>query len=148
MIRRPPRSTLFPYTTLFRSLDEKDKRLLERRPVYGAPERDFDTVNGVAELVGHGHGEVALLLPGDASDRLDEHARRRPLQAVQHLLDEILVAVEQLARREVHGGGSPGAALVGMRDGRLLRRDADQLVDVVMEAQRDPAAAHHRAVRG
>src|SRR2546426_8734236 len=23
MIRRPPRSTLFPYTTLFRSLDEK-----------------------------------------------------------------------------------------------------------------------------
>src|SRR2546422_7314218 len=29
MIRRPPRSTLFPYTTLFRSLDA----LLERRPL-------------------------------------------------------------------------------------------------------------------
>src|SRR5256885_12505911 len=28
MIRRPPRSTLFPYTTLFRSL-EKRRRLLE-----------------------------------------------------------------------------------------------------------------------
>src|ERR1019366_7249021 len=27
MIRRPPRSTLFPYTTLFRSLDEKDRLL-------------------------------------------------------------------------------------------------------------------------
>src|SRR3712207_7540516 len=27
MIRRPPRSTLFPYTTLFRSLDEKKKAL-------------------------------------------------------------------------------------------------------------------------
>src|SRR5256886_14148717 len=25
MIRRPPRSTLFPYTTLFRSLDKKDQ---------------------------------------------------------------------------------------------------------------------------
>src|SRR5688572_31930658 len=25
MIRRPPRSTLFPYTTLFRSLDEPDR---------------------------------------------------------------------------------------------------------------------------
>src|SRR2546427_13122675 len=25
MIRRPPRSTLFPYTTLFRSLDELDR---------------------------------------------------------------------------------------------------------------------------
>src|SRR5256885_11905138 len=30
MIRRPPRSTLFPYTTLFRSF--------EGRPVYGAAE--------------------------------------------------------------------------------------------------------------
>src|SRR5258706_7222869 len=26
MIRRPPRSTLFPYTTLFRSIDSKDRR--------------------------------------------------------------------------------------------------------------------------
>src|SRR5258708_31938720 len=31
MIRRPPRSTLFPYTTLFRSLDEAvDERRLHR----------------------------------------------------------------------------------------------------------------------
>src|SRR3712207_7426877 len=27
MIRRPPRSTLFPYTTLFRSLDDRGGRL-------------------------------------------------------------------------------------------------------------------------
>src|SRR2546430_12999818 len=27
MIRRPPRSTLFPYTTLFRSMKELDRRL-------------------------------------------------------------------------------------------------------------------------
>src|SRR3712207_7371217 len=35
MIRRPPRSTLFPYTTLFRSDDEKRRRvrvdLIDRR---------------------------------------------------------------------------------------------------------------------
>src|SRR5438094_4118431 len=30
MIRRPPRSTLFPYTTLFRSLEPEDRRGLER----------------------------------------------------------------------------------------------------------------------
>src|SRR5258708_30380746 len=30
MIRRPPRSTLFPYTTLFRSLDHPRDRALER----------------------------------------------------------------------------------------------------------------------
>src|SRR5256886_16801428 len=28
MIRRPPRSTLFPYTTLFRSVDPRDPRIL------------------------------------------------------------------------------------------------------------------------
>src|SRR3712207_8601106 len=31
MIRRPPRSTLFPYTTLFRSLAELDRSDLRRR---------------------------------------------------------------------------------------------------------------------
>src|SRR2546422_6376918 len=30
MIRRPPRSTLFPYTTLFRSVDVADPRPLDR----------------------------------------------------------------------------------------------------------------------
>src|SRR5437763_3635963 len=30
MLRRPPRSTLFPYTTLFRSLQETRKRLEQR----------------------------------------------------------------------------------------------------------------------
>src|SRR2546429_1691855 len=31
MIRRPPRSTLFPYTTLFRSADSSRQSALERR---------------------------------------------------------------------------------------------------------------------
>src|SRR3712207_7271650 len=37
MIRRPPRSTLFPYTTLFRSLDPDDLRRLVDEPVGGDP---------------------------------------------------------------------------------------------------------------
>src|SRR5260221_7683136 len=35
MIRRPPRSTLFPYTTLFRSLSEVLKALWEKLINYG-----------------------------------------------------------------------------------------------------------------
>src|SRR2546425_6991745 len=31
MIRRPPRSTLFPYTTLFRSLDESSRAITDVR---------------------------------------------------------------------------------------------------------------------
>src|SRR3712207_7008906 len=34
MIRRPPRSTLFPYTTLFRSIDKIDGRLLWMNLLY------------------------------------------------------------------------------------------------------------------
>src|SRR3712207_9015144 len=38
MIRRPPRSTLFPYTTLFRSVDDylTDRQLLRMRALYAA----------------------------------------------------------------------------------------------------------------
>src|SRR5256885_6702171 len=40
MIRRPPRSTLFPYTTLFRSLFEKaGRRPLRRRSCRGRDDR-------------------------------------------------------------------------------------------------------------
>src|SRR5207253_4798022 len=45
MIRRPPRSTLFPYTTLFRSLEHLDHEVLarrggHRRPVPAAGQED------------------------------------------------------------------------------------------------------------
>src|SRR3712207_8788451 len=49
MIRRPPRSTLFPYTTLFRSADVVEVEVGEHEQVDGAhPER--------AEAVGDEHG--------------------------------------------------------------------------------------------
>src|SRR5258708_12369935 len=69
MIRRPPRSTLFPYTTLFRSLDLADQRqirfhalqqlhaeLLVRHLAATEPQRDLRLValgeeaNEVADL--------------------------------------------------------------------------------------------------
>src|SRR2546430_13388871 len=37
MIRRPPRSTLFPYTTLFRSVSTATHRLLRRGIPFGPP---------------------------------------------------------------------------------------------------------------
>src|SRR6266516_6253985 len=39
MIRRPPRSTLFPYTTLFRSLDAGDIQAVAARGEVGGPRR-------------------------------------------------------------------------------------------------------------
>src|SRR5688572_31043458 len=37
MIRRPPRSTLFPYTTLFRSLVRAKRKIAEARIPYRVP---------------------------------------------------------------------------------------------------------------
>src|SRR2546427_3102915 len=57
MIRRPPRSTLFPYTTLFRSqaahllqvvitrADEGGERKEDRRPCHGAKDRKSTRLN-------------------------------------------------------------------------------------------------------
>src|SRR2546427_7082259 len=42
MIRRPPRSTLFPYTTLFRSRSARDQRLVEVTRVHDAAGRSPD----------------------------------------------------------------------------------------------------------
>src|SRR2546426_8755438 len=39
MIRRPPRSTLFPYTTLFRSRDSRDAFRTGEGPVLGCSHR-------------------------------------------------------------------------------------------------------------
>src|SRR3712207_8819816 len=57
MIRRPPRSTLFPYTTLFRSLDDQ-------RHVTGSRDR----LLGFGSAARHGHA-----LAGGESVGLDDH---------------------------------------------------------------------------
>src|SRR3712207_7674121 len=74
MIRRPPRSTLFPYTTLFRSEDDAadggdeqdDGRDLEREQVVG--EEDASDLAGAAECLSHvgfARERVARLEPED-----------------------------------------------------------------------------------
>src|SRR2546422_4379875 len=52
MIRRPPRSTLFPYTTLFRSenLAEHDMRLSEMPTIIQFNKRDLPEVAAVEDL--------------------------------------------------------------------------------------------------
>src|SRR3712207_7514612 len=56
MIRRPPRSTLFPYTTLFRS-DGQARRRLDRGPVAGDLHRPEDDVAQPALDGRDGHRE-------------------------------------------------------------------------------------------
>src|SRR5258708_16380737 len=54
MIRRPPRSTLFPYTTLFRSLEQPHAQVAHALELLGG-----------LDLLGHDLGIGAHARPGD-----------------------------------------------------------------------------------
>src|SRR3712207_9543463 len=83
MIRRPPRSTLFPYTTLFRSptsgqgswlFDEEGNRYL-------------DFIGGIAtNSLGHGH---PALVEAIKEQRSEEHTSE--LQSRQYLVCRLLL---------------------------------------------------------
>src|SRR3712207_8642338 len=83
MIRRPPRSTLFPYTTLFRSADVRPHAPLDEL-VAGEPRlalrRDRVDVVGAAQ-----RGHADLLLAG----RSEEHTAE--LQSRQYLVCRLLL---------------------------------------------------------
>src|SRR3989449_7611316 len=72
MIRRPPRSTLFPYTTLFRSLTDVPRV---------APDHDAQ-LDLVVELDGLARSDDRVSGTVDGAGRLDEEQRlRRQRQA-------------------------------------------------------------------
>src|SRR2546430_6645535 len=74
MIRRPPRSTLFPYTTLFRSRDPRRDHRVPR-----ARQRALDRVRA------RGRGERGPLAPG----RSEEHTSE--LQSQSNLVCRLLL---------------------------------------------------------
>src|SRR3712207_8345376 len=92
MIRRPPRSTLFPYTTLFRSyaaVVPKFIRLIAARepvPIDGDGEqsRDFTYVANVVEA-----NVRAAEAPDVAGRRSEEHTSE--LQSRQYLVCRLLL---------------------------------------------------------
>src|SRR3989441_13366004 len=76
MIRRPPRSTLFPYTTLFRSQREGETRL-ETAACEVLTKEVIDPKTGVASPP----GDVLLT----RSDRAHKPGMRRPLRRLDRL---------------------------------------------------------------
>src|SRR3712207_8385730 len=95
MIRRPPRSTLFPYTTLFRS--ERRTRFLETVKGDAATRRDYAEGKFILvserfkNLLGYGAGDTLRLITpsGPVSFRSEEHTSE--LQSRQYLVCRLLL---------------------------------------------------------
>src|SRR2546422_4102918 len=85
MIRRPPRSTLFPYTTLFRSLVP---RVAETLSLAGV---QLEELGGIAVSVG----------PGSFTGlRSEEHTSE--LQSRLHLVCRLLLEKKKKKKRNAH----------------------------------------------
>src|SRR3989449_455538 len=154
MIRRPPRSTLFPYTTLFRSLPEQrghlraveplqqpgpqppDPVLPARRPAQS--EQQFGRVpverrQGIAPA---GYGQIGerihvhVAVAGVSEDRHRNAARRRrradPGDIVGQLLERHAPVLDDLQGASVlREAGQGGARQAAYRPQRLEARSVD-----------------------
>src|SRR5438093_1682067 len=85
MIRRPPRSTLFPYTTLFRSDSESDDRERLVEP--------FLDGGGRARM-------IRTQLRGQGPERSEEHTSE--LQSLTNLVCRLLLEKKKKNRKKIY----------------------------------------------
>src|SRR3712207_8455770 len=86
MIRRPPRSTLFPYTTLFRSLGVSSSPSRESR---GRTVRPLDCSSASARCSQGCAPRRSKIAPAASSCRSEEHTSE--LQSRQYLVCRLLL---------------------------------------------------------
>src|SRR3712207_8884846 len=89
MIRRPPRSTLFPYTTLFRSQAyEESQQDFEDMGLVSHPPTPFSSANAVG-LLSETAEELGVTTISDLEGRSEEHTSE--LQSRQYLVCRLLL---------------------------------------------------------
>src|SRR3712207_7043847 len=97
MIRRPPRSTLFPYTTLFRS-QTGDEGGYAENPILGVvKEMGLGAAQGPLEIY---VGLLAATILFVATNRWEEHTPE--LQSRQYLVWRLLLEKDQRGGVEHH----------------------------------------------
>src|SRR3712207_8135135 len=95
MIRRPPRSTLFPYTTLFRSLGGTGGAILSTIVAVWLARRDRQIPTGKAYLLMRSFGRRTHLAEGEYY-RSEEHTSE--LQSRQYLVCRLLLEKKHVLR--------------------------------------------------
>src|SRR5256885_7870239 len=88
MIRRPPRSTLFPYTTLFRSRDRKSSGRTGEGPLISSREGPLIRPSGTFSPRGEGH-PITVGAAQCACARSEEHTSE--LQSPCNLVCRLLL---------------------------------------------------------
>src|SRR3712207_8432195 len=93
MIRRPPRSTLFPYTTLFRSLTARRGDALGRAMRASIEQRIAGGAEAAAGRVHLERGDTMWSFANRVLDRSEEHTSE--LQSRQYLVCRLLLQKKQ-----------------------------------------------------
>src|SRR5229473_6620452 len=147
MIRRPPRSTLFPYTTLFRSLRRRQQLARRRAGLVGAM-ADFGdgagdlrgAISGTLDIAGYFLGGGALFLDrsryrardlGDLADGRADHFDRadRLLRRGLHARDldaNFVGGLGGLTGQRLDLLGDHGEAAAGFAGARRLDRGVER----------------------
>src|SRR3712207_8845360 len=102
MIRRPPRSTLFPYTTLFRSALPTGRRGAtddqERRAEQDGPQQAGDQTETLSRtLPARGTARAIAIRRGVCAQRSEEHTSE--LQSRQYLVCRLLLEKKKKNQR-------------------------------------------------
>src|SRR5258705_4556866 len=93
MIRRPPRSTLFPYTTLFRSVRPcRTIRTSPSSPTDDAPSAKCDSWSRLPIPSAISSCSKRVFLPRLKTSRSEEHTSE--LQSLRHLVCRLLLDIQ------------------------------------------------------
>src|SRR5260370_5200857 len=129
MIRRPPRSTLFPYTTLFRSeaVEDAGAAVIFPQDLHrvgpGFPRVDHDGLAGVPRqleladedrLLRLARREIVMVIEANLSERQDFRMRQQIAQAIEALVHRLGSVV-----RMHPDGGIEKRGTVGQPDRRF-----------------------------
>src|SRR2546430_7266837 len=96
MIRRPPRSTLFPYTTLFRSDTDTDSVFFRARPIDYAQSRNMRHQNNERVKIEQPHAAERDERQRVPRPRSEEHTSE--LQSQSNLVCRLLLEKKKIGR--------------------------------------------------
>src|SRR3712207_3904093 len=147
MIRRPPRSTLFPYTTLFRSVTQLNPMYVEREIEHILTDSGAETIVVYSDM----YGRVKSVMPGTSLKNVivvDLRGQPQGLDAGHEAFDAFLGRdLDPAPRPEIdpaedvavlqYTGGTTGVSKGAMLTHRNLVANVQQTLDLFID---DPAA--------